>query len=186
MRRRFFTILSAVSLLLCVLTTAIWLHSIDSFDSVTWTKWEQSNSSTASIQQFRLHCDHSRMSFASERSTFTSQALILASQKYLPSGTHFYHFRSDNMVTNMSDQRLWIAGTTTTGPGRSGTVSTIQLPAPVLIFVLAVFPTWWLLKVRRLRSHPVGSCKTCGYDLRATPDRCPECGTRPAKLGAKS
>jgi hypothetical protein len=53
--------------------------------------------------------------------------------------------------------------------------------------VLAVLPVGWLLMrwrsgVNERRRIRQGVCRVCGYDLRATPDRCPECGTV-AKVG---
>ena len=61
----------------------------------------------------------------------------------------------------------------------------LQLSFPHwLVMVLSATPlaVWLILgfRKRNLRAR-VGLCANCGYDLRASPERCPECGAAAAK-----
>ena len=54
-------------------------------------------------------------------------------------------------------------------------------PAWPLLVSLILVALWVMLLVRQRRAPRNGRrCLHCGYDLRATPQRCPECGSIPA------
>jgi hypothetical protein len=50
----------------------------------------------------------------------------------------------------------------------------------LLLLPIGVLLSLFLLVPLSRHSTKPGICRRCGYDLRATPGRCPECGTAPA------
>ena len=59
---------------------------------------------------------------------------------------------------------------------------TFEVPHWFALLLTAALPAVRLAGLFRARRHArVGLCPICGYDLRATPDKCPECGEVPQK-----
>jgi hypothetical protein len=56
----------------------------------------------------------------------------------------------------------------------------VRVPTWLVMPLTLVVPVVSLVRYRGhgfVRRNTNGCCPSCGYDLRATPDRCPECGT---------
>lgn len=56
-----------------------------------------------------------------------------------------------------------------------------RVPYYAMVIATGVLPALRLSRVvlKKVRKKQQGRCRKCGYDLRATPLRCPECGTEP-------
>ncbi len=58
----------------------------------------------------------------------------------------------------------------------SGYILFLPLRTAVVVFALMLSWSWYVPLHRRHKRKKLGLCLKCGYDLRGSEDRCPECG----------
>jgi hypothetical protein len=174
--RHFFTFVSVVSLVLCLATGVAIIRSqfvADTFYKQTWDQVPQRfftravylNKGRLSGELFWIDQADPALRLSAGGS-WKHDSKPAADRPHLGSYwgyiKHGHEFRAANGLHHqwMGAIRLWPVAT-----------------------VLAVLPAIWTLRfLRRCRRQRLGICLACGYDLRATPGRCPECGTVPKKV----
>jgi hypothetical protein len=178
MIRRLFTLLSAVSLLLCVATCALWARSYRLSDQVKWDRidgvgWIRTAEGHVMSGLFVGNhsggpADYYGLKYASDRASPPLNGLVLLNHD--AGDTDFSWERGGFAWYEMRAMR--------------GNLHAIAVaPFWAVAGVTAVLPLGWFAVRRRIRSRRrerSGLCPACGYDLRASPGRCPECGADPS------
>lgn len=200
--RWLFTFAAAVSLLICVLTTAAWCLRTSGSDRWEWTttsSWQAQGS--AKRRSWWLRFSGGAVSF--ERGAWdVSSYEVYALQPKTNDFTHAVDAAGPiPAVSPWPPQRtrskmyfLWgafgAAGADGFGPWRGFRFFVVRLPLWFVFLVSAVLPAAWEIHHRRRfgrrQRARAGFCFNCGYDLRESPERCPECGTIPKGARAVS
>lgn len=183
--------MAAISLLLVAATAVMWVRSYwrhDSFDaSASPTTYFAANTHPGGFSARLLTGQQHTMSPPS----ITSYAYLPSSQfaqnlpfPRSPGRRMGYGFLPSSQFAQK--QVVWPRYASSEGADYShGTpipnmTRRAEMPYWVIVIIAIAMPARWIaVRRRENRASRVGLCRVCGYDLCATPDRCPECGAVP-------
>jgi hypothetical protein len=206
LRRVIFDLLTWLSLLLCVGTVVLWVRSYRreaggdhiahyhfeaSGDHLFEACWGMtSDVGSLSLVKFSQHImpsglwdtDHSRWTWEDAR--------------WIKGATSRLHNARDpgivlqwrggfEVYAKRTEGPIHSTGIFSTGPSYPVASYSVEAPHWAWVCLTAAAPGLWVFGfMRRTRRRSSGLCPVCSYDLRVTPDRCPECGTIPDKAKA--
>jgi hypothetical protein len=151
-----FTLLAALSLLLCVAAVGVWVKSFWLADSITLRRI----SPQAGLME--------------ERSVLSTRGRVAFARDQWQIHPGFYASPAD--MQKLVDQ-AGLSHTSIRPEMRLPLAVRYVVPHWVVPPVFAALPMAYLWRRSRdQRRSRTGLCPTCGYDLRASPERCPECG----------
>ena len=175
LRRRLLNLLTALSLLLCIAAALLWVRSYQWMDAL-W-RWSPPGAVRAAYSDHgRLYLvtasglRHSNRGWQREARDVSDRPSIWARDadgaNYSYSLLGFGYINADRIEGIADRLRL------------------VTVPHWFLVLAFATPATRLTGALRRRRHARAGRCVRCGYDLRATPDRCPECGALPRATSA--
>lgn len=192
--RRLFTLVSVLSLVLCAATVALWVRSLTIADGLGYAhatpitgRYARTEWTILSTSGFVTLTRHQRIPVDDSSAAWLRGLDERTRLGWWLSPLEDYPFSWSALAQG--------AGTIGVSSGSDSQSSRL-----VHNWCSVALPDWLLLLVAstpagigairslrrgraRCREHR-GRCETCGYDLRATPDRCPECGTVPERARA--
>lgn len=164
MKRMLFTMVSVMSLVLCLALAALWVRSY-------WVN-DEIDLDTRAIND-TLQSSRGELNFTSE-GRLSKKPRGLVHRSLWPNSLHdaALGLPWHTGVPGVFGLGIWQSG------GAEDTYYSAVLSDWVLLLAFSFFPVVWLRRrIKTARLHRVARCPTCGYDLRASTGRCPECGT---------
>jgi hypothetical protein len=171
------------SLLLCAATTLLWIRSYRVGEWFGYSHVDPPGRPRAIDWGFHVTSGNGRLALAHHRDLYDDPATIARQRRETHGGRWFAHsggaapsaFMARNVPTVLG---VGIGVRHNLYPyGRNDnwilTVPHALLATPPALIAALGLRRWW----RDRPLHRPGHCPHCGYDLRATPARCPECGT---------
>ena len=179
MRRRLFAIASALSLLLCIGICVLWYRSYRGTDVIIYVVKDSHQ-----VLQIRRSLQTTNGQLVLGIFDYKYSKLQMKSDFAYRDGLGYYDPRSALGVLGISSgdtvidwEHFGFEWRLYRPSARNYLLAAGAAPLWSLVLVTLLLPAFWQIgRWRKLRKQQMGFYANCGYDLRATPDRCPECG----------